>query len=306
MEQKTRNEKWNGLPAAFFDPSIWNSSASIIRNSELELVFYGREQCQPHKYWGSGTKNLYKVHYVHKGEGLIRTDTKEYHVYARQCFIFYPDQVVYYEADGQNPWEYSWVAFEGTNAEYYLKRAGGCRENIVIDHFNQKEMEEAFANLMAVKSSDPAKDMKFISLLYTILSAILITPNEPSAKHKMPYPSMHVKEALKYIQANYAKEISVGEIAGYLYLDRKYFSRIFKKHLKISPTAYITNYRLMIACELLEESSLCVNQIAGQVGYDNPFSFSRAFKKLMGLSPANYRIQATSGIPEAPVSPPKK
>lgn len=291
MELNIRSKK----SLAVFDPSTWNPPLSNIRHSELELIFYGREQCRSGKFWVPGMKNHYKIHYVHRGKGIIQTAQKEFYVHNGQCFIFYPNQTVYYEADKQDPWEYSWVAFGGSNAEYYLKRSEASRENIVITQCSQKVLEDAFVKLMEVELYDAAKDMKFISILYTILSAILISPNELSPDHNMPYPSMHVKESLKYIQNNYAKEISVAEIAGHLSLERKYFSRIFKEHLKISPMAYITNYRLMKACELLEDSSLCVNQISEQVGYNNPFSFSRAFKNIMGVSPANYRTQSISG-----------
>lgn len=291
MASTKQDEIWNGLPASGIDPSIWNPTASVIRNVDLELVFYGREQCSPQKHWGPGLKNHYKVHYVHNGKGMIRVGEKVHHLCKGQCFIFYPDVAVYYEADADDPWDYSWVAFEGTNAEYYLKRANIDRENIVVDHCDQPTIEDAFARLMQVDMTDGTKDMKFISLLYLILSAILVSPDESAMLRNMRYPSVYIKTALKYIQEKYASQITVSEIAHYLSLDRKYFSRIFKDHLKISPNTYIANYRLMKAAELLAATSLGIGEISAMVGYENPFSFSRAFKKFNGSSPSSYREQ---------------
>ena len=74
-------------------------------------------------------------------------------------------------------------------------------------------------------------------------------------------------------------------ISANLSLDRKYFSKIFKKELQMSPNEYLINYRLSRACELMETTTLTIAEIAATVGYDNQFSFSRVFKKYKQISP---------------------
>lgn len=271
------------------DPSVWNPSANVIRNVDLELIFYGYEECFPLKCVGPTTKGHYKIHYVHSGKGLIKIDNRTIHVSKGQCFVFYPDDYVYYEADSEDPWIYSWVAFDGSNAEYYLKRANISNGQILVTSCNREVLEKSFNELMHVDLADPTKDMKFISLLYIILSALQIDPDTGDALNNMRYPAIYVKTAIKYIQDNYAKDISIADVAAFLSLDRKYFSRIFKEHLQVSPNAYIMGYRMMKACELLDNTTLCINEIAQQVGYENPFSFSRAFKSIKNMSPDVYR-----------------
>lgn len=271
------------------DPSVWNPSANVIRNVDLELIFYGYEECLPSKAVGPATKNHYKVHYVHKGKGTVYIGEKKIDVSEGQCFVFYPTDLVYYVADAENPWVYSWVAFDGANAEYYLKRANISSGQVLVTSCNREVLERSFNALMQVDLSDPTKDMKFISLLYSILSAIQVDPDAGNVLNNMRYPSIYVKTAIKYIQDNYTLDISVADVAAFLSLDRKYFSRIFKEHLQVSPNEYIMGYRMIKACELLENTQLSINEIAQSVGYDNPFSFSRAFKKLKNLSPDAYR-----------------
>lgn len=276
------------------DPSIWNSSVNSYRNSELELVFFGYEECAPNKSWGPGTKGLYKIHYVHCGKGKLFVNNKELPVQEGECFVLYPDTYLYYEADAITPWHYSWIAFDGTNAEYYLKRANIGKEDIVVKTFDRLTLEDAFQKLMKINLSDVTKDLKFISLLYTILSTFI--PPEEKNSEKDYVSSEHIKSALKYIHEHYTENISITDIAAHLSLERKYFSRIFKEQLRMPPSVYLSNYRLSQACEMLETTNLSISEISQKIGYDNPFSFSRAFKKNYNLSPATYRSQAQNQL----------
>ena len=271
------------------DPSIWNPSADVIRNVDLELIFYGYEECKPGKNFGPGKKEVYKIHYVHRGKGIIKVGDRTLHVHGGNCFVFYPDDCIYYEADADDPWVYSWVAFDGANAEYYLKRANIKKEQILVEHCDTKAIEEAFSTLMGVDLKDPTKDLKYISMLYLILSAVQQDPDIGNVLRDMRYPAIYVKTAIKHIQENYNKDLSVADIADYLSIERKYFSRIFKEHIGVSPNTYITNFRMIKACELLNDPAMSIADIAADVGYDNPFSFSRAFKNCRGISPSEYR-----------------
>lgn len=99
----------------------------------------------------------------------------------------------------------------------------------------------------------------------------------------------YVKIAIRYIRENYQRDISIEEIATYLSLDRKYFSKVFKRETESSPMEYLIQYRIGKACELLQSSTLSVAEIAAAVGYTSQFSFSRVFKKHMNVAPSSYK-----------------
>jgi AraC-like DNA-binding protein len=67
--------------------------------------------------------------------------------------------------------------------------------------------------------------------------------------------------------------------------------KIFKTQVGISPHAYRIRRRLDRACELLHGESLSISEIATQLGYADPFTFSRQFTKERGTSPSAYRKQ---------------
>ncbi len=87
--------------------SILNKSASSSHNSDLELFYYGSQKCTAADTWGPGVKQHYKLHYVHSGEGWLRSNGREYRITAGQLFACFPGETVFYRADAAQPWEYS-------------------------------------------------------------------------------------------------------------------------------------------------------------------------------------------------------
>lgn len=72
------------------------------------------------------------------------------------------------------------------------------------------------------------------------------------------------------------------------------FAARFSGALGDSPMAYLAKWRMNVACRVLEDSSSGVEQIADSLGYDSAAAFSRAFKKLLGVSPAAWRARFRS------------
>lgn len=266
--------------------SILNDDADNQKNTDLELYYFGTQQCKPGEFWGPGIKTQYKLHFVHSGKGRLKAREREYVITEGQLFACYPNEVVFYSADTSEPWRYSWVAFDGLNSEFYFDRAGFSKTNLVIDCPNRPIIENAFNAILQTERSAANKDLNYLGYLYLILASIVdkssVAASQSSAKD-------YVKEAVTFIKKNYSQPISVTDISADLSLDRKYFSKIFKKELQISPHEYLINYRLARACELMETTDLTIAEIAATVGYDNQFSFSRVFKKYKQISPSDYK-----------------
>lgn len=72
-------------------------------------------------------------------------------------------------------------------------------------------------------------------------------------------------------------------------MSRTAFSHHFKEVVGMTPMAYLSQWRMHIAHELLTESNQSMLSIADQVGYKSEASFSKAFKKIMGISPGQER-----------------
>ncbi len=101
-----------------------------------------------------------------------------------------------------------------------------------------------------------------------------------------------IELAIKFINENYRKNITLATVSNYYNLNYSYFSRTFKDCMGISFSQYLLKTRMEKARELLiNNPELKISDIATRVGYngDNVQNFTRAFKNHFGKSPKNYK-----------------
>lgn len=99
----------------------------------------------------------------------------------------------------------------------------------------------------------------------------------------------YVARAVKYIGLNYKLDITVKTVADSLFISESYLSRLFKSKVGQTFGDYLTYYRIKKACELLREPDGKIYEIAGKIGYKDQRYFSLIFKKLVGVTPKEFR-----------------
>ncbi len=100
-----------------------------------------------------------------------------------------------------------------------------------------------------------------------------------------------VETAIRFIETNFDKEVSLSEIANLVHLNSVYFSQLFKRETGHNFTQYLIGHRIEKAKELLHDGNNRVSEISFRVGYEDSNYFSRIFKKVTGLSPYEYRLK---------------
>ena len=98
-----------------------------------------------------------------------------------------------------------------------------------------------------------------------------------------------IKLAKDYIINNYNKNISLKDVADEVYLSQNYLSELFKKEIGEGFYDFLSKYRIKKAKEILLTTNLKVYEIAQMVGYNDSITFGRAFKKITGTTPNNFR-----------------
>ncbi len=98
-----------------------------------------------------------------------------------------------------------------------------------------------------------------------------------------------VNNIVAFINDNYMKPVSLAKISENTYLSPIYVSKVFKEMTGESPINYLIRIRLSKACELLDSKEMKIKEIAGMVGYEDAYYFSKLFKKYFGVSPMTYR-----------------
>ena len=92
-----------------------------------------------------------------------------------------------------------------------------------------------------------------------------------------------------YLEYNANRKVSLDELAGNFHIDKSYISRIFQNTYSISPIRYHLLFRISKAKELLRFTNISVGAIADQLGFSSQQDFSRAFQRLEGISPSEFR-----------------
>jgi AraC-like DNA-binding protein len=101
-----------------------------------------------------------------------------------------------------------------------------------------------------------------------------------------------VGDALARIHNEPDRPWSVVSLARAVGVPRTTFSRRFVSLTGQAPMAYVTSWRMSLACRLLREERHPLREIARRVGYDSEFAFARAFKRAVGQAPGQYRATA--------------
>jgi AraC-like DNA-binding protein len=96
-----------------------------------------------------------------------------------------------------------------------------------------------------------------------------------------------IKKAIRYIQSNYDKAISISDIAKEAGISKYYFCRIFKEITDYSTVRFINILRCTNAKKLLQSGKYSVEEAAHICGFDNLSYFSKTYKKLMGCLPSS-------------------
>lgn len=263
---------------------------NLINNLDLKLYYCGTQDCSPNHSCGPAIKEHYKIHYIHKGKGIFRLGNETYHLKDGQGFLISPNVIAYYKADDKEPWSYSWCAFDGINAEAYLKRANLTNSNPIFEYNKDDKINKCFKEMIQSTNWEKSSDLRLQSLLYLFLAtiideAILDSSYEETKTNK----NIYINKAIHFIHINYSRKIRVSEVAKFIGLDRKYISKLFKDIVGVTIQDYLISFRINKAKEMMKDKQLSIGDISRSVGYDNPLIFSKIFKKVNGMSPSKYR-----------------
>ena len=98
-----------------------------------------------------------------------------------------------------------------------------------------------------------------------------------------------IAEIQNFIRQHYQENISLNMLAELFYMHPNYLSRLFKEKTGENFVDYLVDVRMQKVKELLKHSDYKIIEICSMVGYDNPRSFSKAFKNYTGMTPKEYR-----------------
>lgn len=256
---------------------------------DLNLYQYGWERTEPLHAYGPHKRDHYLFHFVISGKGTLYSNDTAYRIDRGHGFLILPDQTTTYVADEEDPWEYTWIEFDGLRVSESISLAGLSAAQPVYTPQNHEAGRLLQEQMMYIVNHPQDSPVRQIGQGFLFLDQLV----QSSAARRLPSQrrlrDFYMKEALSFIEQNYQRDISIEEIAAFCGLNRSYFGKVFRDSMGESPQAFLLHYRMARAAQMLKETTLPIGTISMMVSYANQLHFSRAFKSVYGMAPRTYR-----------------
>lgn len=268
---------------------------------ELAVLFSGYSQTSRDHRVGPLVHDHHLLHFVLSGRGTYHCLGKEYVVEKGGAFFIFPGDLVSYNPDPADPWEYRWIGFRGNQADQILETMGITPAQPVIRQPYSRRMAGCFSRIQRILlESGPTCGIQAEGWTRLILGELCKESANPNLKEpdSASVIERQVEQAIRWLTLQYAQPISIEKMAQSLGYHRTHLSKMFKRFTGLSPMSYLLHIRMERARLLLAEP-LTVEQVAASVGFTDPLYFSKQFKKWMGLSPTEYRRERLQGSQNA-------
>ncbi|MNO19892.1 putative response regulatory protein [compost metagenome] len=165
-----------------------------------------------------------------------------------------------------------------------------CRE---VEDTARKELQE-FEAVYRVKGEPALEEeigtrMSFREIGQLFISGFSAALSEIRT-HRLELSGTAVETVKRWVSANYNQHADLNMLAGMVFLTPSYLSKLFKQETGLTLTDYVIEIRIRKAKQLLKNApDLKIHEIGAEVGYPDPAYFNKLFKKIVGLTPNEYK-----------------
>jgi len=227
--------------------------------------------------------------YCVKGRGWCEANSRLHSVQQGDLLVVPPGRPHSCGTSAARPWTVHWVHGTGASLPDYLGELAPGADVAVIHAGVNPQLVRLFNEIRQwLEGGNSFVHVLAASAALGYLLALLIRirherlPEDADAAQK-------IGEAIIYMTEHIGDNVRIPALARIAALSPPYFSALFKSQAGCSPRDYLHLLRIHRACQLLRHSALSIKEIAAQLGYQDPFHFSRQFRAFQGLSPTEYR-----------------
>lgn len=229
--------------------------------------------------------------YCIKGQGWCEIGENRYEINPGELLVIPPATPHKYGSNDNRPWTIYWTHIKGKNNLPLLAGMGVNKAKPVVWLGEEPELLALFEELLDIMEHGYADSrLLYASQILTHLVGLIIWVSHRSTGGSLN-TTQKVAQCIAYMKQHLDQSSTVANFAAMANLSESHFRSLFKHQTGYTPMDYFIRLRIHKACQLLDTTSLNVKEIAHLTGFQDAFYFSRAFKTVVELSPANYRLQ---------------
>lgn len=203
-------------------------------------------------------------------------------------FLLFPGEWHTYGPDPATGWHESWIGFSGINIDNRVE-AGFFAPSKPLFHIGiQEDVLDLFKKALKVSKEQRAGYQQMLGGIVNLLLGIAYSGDRQAGFEDVQVVN-RINRAKIIMHEHIDSELSCEEIALSVGMGYSWFRRIFKDYTGFSPARYKLEIKIGKAKELLAHTNLSSQEVAYQTGFESPSYFNRAFKKITGQTPRDYR-----------------
>ena len=194
-----------------------------------------------------------------------------------------------YGADPTVPWSICWAHVDGARVSDFLEVLEVSGEAPLLYVPDTRLIVQAFEEVYSHVHQGYSNSSLFgLSTALARLLGLLETQQRPPHTRGRRREEK-ILQSIQFMRDHLEEPCRLEELAEAAQLSTSHYSYLFKEQTNASPITFFIRLKMQRACELLDTTGQTVAFVAEQVGYQDPFHFSRMFKKVIGRSPSQYR-----------------
>ncbi len=256
---------------------------------DLYLTHTGELEVEKGTIWSGKNDESCLLAWCTRGEGIALLANEQVPVGSDQFFIVPQGQTFKYYSVLKTNSRFLVAGFKGriirqmSDDFSVVRNLAPSVNNMVANR--EMLFQEIFNNLS--KGFTP-RIIEYVNLCFGHLLGTFIYANRNSEDlAEESNPMIH--RAVQFLEKNLHKKLTLQQIAAEAGFSPTYFTTLFRKQTNYSPLNYFSHLKILKACEFLDYTRMKVKEISFQLGYTDPYYFTRDFKSKMGMSPRHYR-----------------
>jgi AraC-like DNA-binding protein len=279
-------------PPDFFSAQVSSARRFYLnlqppRSTKLAVVCGGVEHCAPDYEIRRETFPFYSIEYVAHGEGSLKLGRTSHALKPGIIFAYGPGVRQHITSNPQRPMMKYFVDFAGTQSSQWIK-AAGLAPGKVSQVFPPNEIQPLFDELIRSGQRGSRHAPELCRQLLECLGVKLLEARTPLREADSAAFATY-QAARQFVQEHFRRLRTLEQIAREFHADAAYLCRLFRRYDHQSPYLFLLRLKMNDAANHLQQPGALVKNVAADLGFANPFHFSRVFKSVFGVSPDEFR-----------------